>query len=411
MISFYHGNIQVMLYRLKVINLKRLVLMFMCFLFSGIAYSQSFTHEQALVLQQVLTEDGYIDKEMHRRFWTEIPVFSKEEWIPLQKWLISQTTFLHEYQKELWESVMISQVYGKVVKTGKLIELEGELDQRINEKVPFSKNGTDYSAFSNSFVSQLEISKKNAGVMLQSITNKEPLTDVRGEAVILDELFIKNMLGQLDSSFIRLKALLDPAWAESGENHLVQNVTLRSSYKKLSVPQVQAMRNISVHKKHEKGFYGYSTINHDYALKIINGDNVVVDYVTNLMWLQSGSSEPMTWQEAKKWVSGLRERGYAGYNDWRLPTLEEAVSLLELSRNNGGLYIEPVFGKEQRWVWTGDNHHGSQTAAWGVYFNYGLVVWYGDNYFYVRPVRTMKPRDLVAWLSELFDYCCLFFSL
>lgn len=374
------------------------------------ANAQSFTQEQVLILQQVLADDGCIDREMHRNFWVEAPALSKEEWIPLQKWLISQTTFLNEYQKELWESVMISQVYGKLVKTGRLIELEGELDKWINGEVPFVEESAGYSAFSKSFVSQLEVSKKNAGIILHSITNNKSFTDVRGETIVLDESFIKNMLSQLDASFIRLRVLINPEWPESDESHFVQHVALRSSYKKLSVSEAQAMGTITIHKKHEKGFYGCSTINHNYALKIINGDKVVVDNVTNLMWFQSGSSEPVTWQEATQWVSGLRERGYAGYNDWRLPTLEEAVSLLELSRKNGDLYIEPVFSKEQRWMWTGDSH-SSESAAWGVYFNYSLVVWYDDNYFYARPVRTVKQRDHVAWLSELFDYCCLYFSL
>ena len=66
-------------------------------------------------------------------------------------------------------------------------------------------------------------------------------------------------------------------------------ITLRSSYKKLSVSQLQSMHNVSMRKKDEWGFYGHSTINHDYNIKAVSGDVVVVDNATGLMWHQGGS--------------------------------------------------------------------------------------------------------------------------
>jgi hypothetical protein len=82
-------------------------------------------------------------------------------------------------------------------------------------------------------------------------------------------------------------------------------ITLRSSYKKLSVSQVQSIPNVSIRKKYAWGFYGHSTINHDYNLKAIKGDKVVVDNATGLMWHQSGSYNYVDWDEAKEWVEDL----------------------------------------------------------------------------------------------------------
>ena len=125
---------------------------------------------------------------------------------------------------------------------------------------------------------------------------------------------------------------------------------------------------------------------------------MVVDSATGLMWHQNGFSEKsfaygtstfMRWDEAKEWVRNLNSRGYAGYHDWRLPTVEEAASLLESSKSNG-LYIDPVFSKKQEWIWTGDSKDGSE-AAWDVSFYLGIVRWDDVYYsFYVRPVRSMK---------------------
>jgi hypothetical protein len=112
------------------------------------------------------------------------------------------------------------------------------------------------------------------------------------------------------------------------------------------------------------------------------------------MWHQSGSDESMDWNNAKYWVSLLNSSGYAGYHDWRLPTVEEASSLLESSKLFGedGLYIDPVFSNKQQWIWTGDRH-GTE-GAWGVIFYNGLVRWirtwshYSGYGYCVRPVRS-----------------------
>ena len=117
-------------------------------------------------------------------------------------------------------------------------------------------------------------------------------------------------------------------------------ITLRSSYKKLSVSEVQSMPNVTIHEKVED-FIGHasvichSTINHDYNPKTIRRRKVVVDNATGLMWHKGGSGRHLTWADAKEWIKKRNKNGYAGYHDWRLPTVDEAVSLLESSKRNG----------------------------------------------------------------------------
>jgi len=167
------------------------------------------------------------------------------------------------------------------------------------------------------------------------------------------------------------------------------HIALRSFYGNLSVSQVQSMPNISIREKNDWGFFGHSTIIHRYGLKVINGDKVVIDHATGLMWHQNGSDNYMTWNAAKQWVRGLNGGEYVGYSDWRLPTVEEAASLLEPGEKDGGLYIDSVFSNKQEWIWTGDEY--GQEGAWGVNFGGGLVFWVNfDSEFYVRPVRSSK---------------------
>ncbi len=163
-------------------------------------------------------------------------------------------------------------------------------------------------------------------------------------------------------------------------------ITLRSSYLDLSLAQVLSLPNVSIRKSDKWGFYGHSTINHSYEKKSINGNDVVIDLATGLMWHQSGSINYMRWNSAKEWIRILNIKEYAGFQDWRLPTLDEAVSLLESGRWSN-LYIDSVFSEEQWGIWTGDKH--GSLGAWSVYFSLGNVRWRVKNR-YVRPVRSLK---------------------
>jgi len=167
-------------------------------------------------------------------------------------------------------------------------------------------------------------------------------------------------------------------------------ITLRSSARHFSLAQVLTMPYISIREKKNWGFYGHGTINHSYEKRYINGDSMVLDHATGLIWHQSGSGKYMKWSKAKKWLKDLNNMGYAGYHDWRLPTVEEASSLLEPNKKNRNLYIDPVFSNNQGYIWTGDKID-SMEAAWRVSFEDGHVYWSRIDYdHYVRPVFSLK---------------------
>ena len=114
---------------------------------------------------------------------------------------------------------------------------------------------------------------------------------------------------------------------------------------------------------------------------------MVIDQATGLIWHQSGSTDYIKWSYAKEWVRNLNQRGYAGYSDWRFSTVEEAASLLESSKKNNILYIDPVFNKKQEWIWTGDSYDSNN--AWSADFvGGGVLTCHVDDGSYVRPVRS-----------------------
>ena len=103
----------------------------------------------------------------------------------------------------------------------------------------------------------------------------------------------------------------------------------------------------------------------DNQFELQPGDSVIFDAATGLTWQQSGSSRSMLPLEAEKYIQKINAGTYGGYNDWRLPTLEEAMSLMEPAQNKVGLFIHPVFD-ETRYIWTSDKF--GALRAWYVSF-------------------------------------------
>ena len=150
----------------------------------------------------------------------------------------------------------------------------------------------------------------------------------------------------------------------------------------------------------EKNFYDkYKNasgkgITHQYESIERQGANLVLDHATGLMWQEGGSENYMSLNDAAFYIQLLNAKiqlfnvkNYGGYNDWRLPTLEEAMSLMEHEQKNGDLYIDPVFDKTQRWFWTGDIDSAGRT--WCVYFYVGTCSHFGFGFDgFVRAVRS-----------------------
>jgi hypothetical protein len=115
----------------------------------------------------------------------------------------------------------------------------------------------------------------------------------------------------------------------------------------------------------------------------VNGDTIT-DNATGLMWQKSGSPNHMNYDNAKAYIEELNSKNFAGYSDWRLPTVDELTSLLTPEKQSNDLYINPIFDKTQWGCWTSDQR--ASGGAWLVYFTSGNVYWYGGT-SYVRAVR------------------------
>jgi hypothetical protein len=116
-------------------------------------------------------------------------------------------------------------------------------------------------------------------------------------------------------------------------------------------------------------------------------ENLVLDSATGLIWQYSGLPD-MSYNDAQQYIRKIKDAHFCGYNDWRLPTLEEAMSLVKPSRNESQVFIDSQFDDELWWIWTADK--SDSETAWVVDYKLGYcrLVNIKINYFYVRAVRT-----------------------
>ena len=166
-------------------------------------------------------------------------------------------------------------------------------------------------------------------------------------------------------------------------------IKLRSVYDKIAGSQIESLPFITVNEKNNNIFFCHSSINHRYELKPIGDGDVVIDHTTELMWHQAGSEEYFSFKKANKWLKKINKKSYAGFNDWRLPTLEEASSLLEFGTKSSK-FIHTIFDEKQWGTWTGDR--SEKGLAWIVTYVNGTInqVQAGTPATFIRPVRSLN---------------------
>ncbi len=116
-----------------------------------------------------------------------------------------------------------------------------------------------------------------------------------------------------------------------------------------------------------------------------NGE-VVVDTKLNLMWQDNSEVKTVKkkWKEAKKYCQNL---SLAGFSDWRLPSYDELLSVVDYDRYDTA--IMPSFKNvTSSGYWSSSVARFSSKEAWNVLFRNGYAGYGPKSYlYYVRCVR------------------------
>jgi hypothetical protein len=103
------------------------------------------------------------------------------------------------------------------------------------------------------------------------------------------------------------------------------------------------------------------------------GDQLtVVDEQTSLVWQRSGL-DLCSIRSMKQMIEQLNQEGFAGSHDWRLPSLEEALSLMQPTANAKGVHLPTCFSKAQPFIFTSARR--KPTGYWFVDYAQGKIYW------------------------------------
>ena len=131
-----------------------------------------------------------------------------------------------------------------------------------------------------------------------------------------------------------------------------------------------------------------------------NGNGTVTDSATGLMWkkcseglsgdnCESGTLDYLTWQGALQQPGAVNNAGgFAGHTDWRLPNINELVSLVEEQCYDPAINLNRFPNTPSRHAWSGSPYADFSASAWSVYFPYGYSsAGRRNNSYAVRLVR------------------------
>lgn len=191
-----------------------------------------------------------------------------------------------------------------------------------------------------------------------------------------------------DEAMILIQQIADSAAVQAIEKKQgASNLQLRTVYMAQDTSDVEAMTR-------QYGFFD-SALNArgkykgKLEIRDIAGQKVIADLKSGLMWHYGGSESELKYSKVKGWLKDLNKAKYAGFSDWRVPTVEEAASLLRPIKGDNGLYTDSLFSAAQKRIWTGDSFGSGD--QWVVRFYSGLIYTCphsGEQF--VRPVRSMK---------------------
>jgi len=136
--------------------------------------------------------------------------------------------------------------------------------------------------------------------------------------------------------------------------------------------------------------------------KFIIQDGIATDTETGLTWLRFahgqrwqngtavGDANRVKWETAFDVVEKFnRQGGYAGYTNWRLPTILELETLIDKVKGKEGNYIDAdVFPNNNSRFWSSSPNVGNSGSAWLVYFDYGKDC--RDSKSYGNSVRLVR---------------------
>lgn len=117
-------------------------------------------------------------------------------------------------------------------------------------------------------------------------------------------------------------------------------------------------------------------------------NDTIVDQTTELIWGNSPSDYLLDRQTAEELIATLNEIEFKGITSWRLPTVNELLSLIIDPAVPTCSYADNPFTANENWFWSCDRR--SPKTSWYVNIKLGYTGWQDDSCLYhIRAVATL----------------------
>ena len=99
----------------------------------------------------------------------------------------------------------------------------------------------------------------------------------------------------------------------------------------------------------------------------------------------------MSWYDANRFIERMNEQNFGDHNDWRLPSVEELITLFDYKSKESiadQLTAQGYIGVRSVGYWSSTTYAFNSNFAWVVVMYDGFVYNYYKTFnFYVWPVR------------------------
>lgn len=115
-------------------------------------------------------------------------------------------------------------------------------------------------------------------------------------------------------------------------------------------------------------------------------DSIIVDTRSSLIWQDdiAAKNTKMVWKEAVKYCENL---SLEGYDDWRLPSYDELLSIVDYDRSDPSI-MSSFENTVPLYYWSSSQSVDDPDKAWHVSFRLGYTDRYNKSFeYYVRCIR------------------------
>jgi serine/threonine protein kinase len=88
-------------------------------------------------------------------------------------------------------------------------------------------------------------------------------------------------------------------------------------------------------------------------LEVLDSSHVR-DHTTGLIWQTRGSEYTLDWIQAGNYVASLNRQRWLGRQNWRLPTIEELLTILQPPTVTRDFCLHSAFPRDIHWLWSSD---------------------------------------------------------